>query len=52
MNSASFGLIELVFFYSIAVGFGVWQWFKMDRMLKKTRAETSAREAEEEPPAP
>ena len=33
------GWIEIVLFYGIAIGFGLWQWVKMDRMLKKTRAE-------------
>ncbi len=47
MNGATFGWIELVFFYGIAVGIGVWQWLKMDRMLKKTRAERAAKEAAE-----
>lgn len=46
MGSA-FGWIELVFFYGIAVGIGVWQWVKMDRMLKKTRADKAAKEAAE-----
>lgn len=47
------GWIELVFFYGIAVGIGVWQWLKMDRMLKKTRAEREAKEAagqDDDPP--
>ncbi len=47
MDSATFGWIELVLFYSIAIGFGVWQFWKMDRMLKKTRAEREAKEAAE-----
>ncbi|MEQ5788919.1 hypothetical protein J3454_13555 [Erythrobacter sp. NFXS35] len=54
MNSGNFGWIELVFFYGIAIGIGVWQWVKMDRMLKKTRAERAAKEAAENgggPPA-
>jgi len=54
MGSGAFGWIELVLFYGLAVGIGVWQWLKMDRMLKKTRAEKAAREAAErggEPPA-
>ncbi len=54
MDSGTFGWIELVLFYGIAIGFGVWQWVKMDRMLKKTRAEKAAREAAERengPPA-
>lgn len=41
----NYGWIELVLFYGIAIGFGVWQWVKMDRMLKKTRAEKAARQA-------
>ncbi|NCP13374.1 MAG: hypothetical protein GW858_04320 [Sphingomonadales bacterium] len=45
MTGANFGWIELVFFYGIAVGIGVWQWLKMDRMLEKTRAERAAKEA-------
>lgn len=45
MNAGTFGWIELVFFYGVAIGFGVWQWIKMDRMLKKTRAEKAAKEA-------
>lgn len=47
MNGGTFGWVELVFFYGIAIGFGVWQWLKMDRMLKKTRADRAAREAAE-----
>lgn len=41
------GWIEIVLFYGVAIGFGVWQWLAMDRMLKKTRAEREAREAAE-----
>lgn len=44
MESSNFGWIELVVFYGIAVGIGVWQWVKMDRMLKKTRAEKAAKD--------
>lgn len=54
MGGGNFGWIELVFFYGIAIGIGVWQWVKMDRMLKKTRAERAAKEAAENeggPPA-
>ncbi len=55
----NFGWIELVFFYGVAISFGVWQWWKTDKLLKQTRAERKAREAEEaaaaeggeEPPA-
>ena len=51
---SNFGWIEIVLFYGGAIGFGVWQWLKMDRMLKKTRAEKAAKEAAEReggPPA-
>jgi hypothetical protein len=41
------GWIEIVLFYGVAIGFGVWQWLKMDRMLKQTRAEKAAKEAAE-----
>ena len=41
------GWIELVFFYGLAIGFGVWQVFKTDRELKRTRAERAKREAAE-----
>lgn len=41
----SMGWIELVLFYGVAIGFGLWQYLKMDRMLKKSRAEKAAREA-------
>lgn len=47
MHGGEYGWIELVLFYGIAIGFGVWQWIKMDRMLKKTRAEKAAKEAAE-----
>mgnify|MGYP001804827676 CR=1 FL=1 len=43
----NFGWIEIVFFYGIAIGFGVWQVWKTDKLLKQTRAERVAREAEE-----
>jgi hypothetical protein len=46
------GWIELVFFYCIAIGIGVWQWLKMDRMLKQTRAEKAAKEAAERDEGP
>lgn len=50
------GLIEMVFFYSIAIGIGVWQWLKMRREVREMRAEREAREAREraegEAPAP
>lgn len=47
MGSGNFGWIEIVLFYGGAIGFGVWQFWKMDRMLKKTRAEREAKEAAE-----
>ena len=43
MNGANFGWIELVLFHGIAIGIAVWQWMKMDRMLKATRAEREAK---------
>ena len=43
----NFGWIEIGLFYGVAVAFGLWQYFKMDRMLKKTRAEKAAKEAAE-----
>lgn len=52
MHSGNYGWIELVLFYGIAIGFAAWQYFKMDRMLKKTRAEKAAREAAERDGAP
>ncbi len=41
------GWIEIVLFYGVAVGFGIWQWVAMDRKLKATRAEREAKEAAE-----
>lgn len=41
----SMGWIEIVLFYGIAVGFGLWQWVAMDRKLKRTRAEREAKES-------
>lgn len=55
MNSGNYGWIELVLFYGIAIGFGLWQWLSMDRLLKKTRAEKAAKQAAEQdnnPPLP
>lgn len=43
----NYGWIEIVLFYGGAITFGVWQWLKMDRMLKRTRAEKAAKEAAE-----
>jgi hypothetical protein len=42
-----FGWIELIFFYGIAIGFGIWQYVSVSRTLEKTRAERRAREAAE-----
>lgn len=47
MGAWLFGWIELIFFYGIAIGFGVWQVWKTDKELKKTRAERLEREAAE-----
>jgi len=43
----NFAWIELVLFYGIAIGIGLWQYFKMDRELKRDRAERAAREADD-----
>ncbi|MGB3808093.1 MAG: hypothetical protein WA936_12910 [Erythrobacter sp.] len=40
----NFAWIELVLFYGLAIGIGLWQYFKMDRELKRDRAEREARE--------
>ena len=47
MSGGMFGFLELIFFYGIAIGFGVWQFWKTDKELKKTRAERLEREARE-----
>jgi hypothetical protein len=47
MHAGNYGWIELVLFYGIAIGFGLWQYFSMDRKLKRTRAEKAAKEAAE-----
>jgi hypothetical protein len=47
MHAGNYGWIELVLFYGIAIGFGLWQYFAMDRKLKRTRAEKAAKEAAE-----
>ncbi len=44
----NFGWIELVFFYAIAIGFGLWQWLKMKRELKASREAREAKESEDE----
>lgn len=43
---AYLGVIELLFFYGIAIGIAFWQWSKMRRELRESR-ERKAREAEE-----
>ena len=45
--TTSFGWIELIFFYGIAIGFGTWQALKMRREVREMRAEREAREAQE-----
>ena len=45
--TTSFGWIELIFFYGIAIGFGLWQALKMRREVREMRAEREAREAQE-----
>ena len=45
--TTSFGWIELVFFYGVAIGFGTWQALKMRREVREMRAEREAREAQE-----
>lgn len=47
MGGGLFGFIEIIFFYGIAIGFGVWQWWKTDKLHKKTVAERLEREARE-----
>ncbi len=41
------GLIEMLFFYGIAISVGVWQWWKMRREVREMRAEREARERAE-----
>jgi hypothetical protein len=48
------GWIEIALFYGFAIGFGVWQYWKTDRLLKRTRAENAAKKAaakDSNPPA-
>lgn len=47
------GGIETVLFFSVAIGFGVWQFWSTSRQLKRTRAENAAKAAKQEngPPA-
>ncbi len=39
------GWIEIVLFYGIAIGIGVWQFWSTDRLLKRTRADNAAKQA-------
>ena len=39
------GWIEIVLFYGFAIGFGVWQFWKTDRLLKRTKAQNAAENA-------
>ncbi|MEM8726784.1 MAG: hypothetical protein AAGE86_14810 [Pseudomonadota bacterium] len=41
----NYGWIELVFFYGFAISFGLWQVWKTDRELKRTRAKRAEEEA-------
>lgn len=43
----NFGWIEIALFYGIAIGFGAWQFWSMDRKLKQTRAKKAAKDAAE-----
>lgn len=47
MDSGNFGWIELVLFYGFGIGFALWQFWKTDRLLKRTRADRAAKEAAE-----
>jgi hypothetical protein len=50
----NFGWIEIGLFYGFGIAFGVWQFWKTDRLLKKTRTENAVRAAAEKdggPPA-
>ena len=38
-GDGTWGLIELVFVYSLAIGFGVWQWYSINKTLKKSKDE-------------
>jgi hypothetical protein len=46
------GWIEIVLFYGVAIGFGLWQFWKTDRQLKRTRAENAAKAAAEDDNTP
>ena len=41
------GLIEILFFYGIALGFGLWQWLKLRKDVKEIRAKRAAKEKAE-----
>jgi hypothetical protein len=41
------GWIEIVLFYGIAIGFGLWQFWSTSRLLKRTRAQNAAKAAAE-----
>jgi len=41
----NYGWIEMVFFYGIAISFGLWQWLKMRRELRQSREAKAAKEA-------
>lgn len=43
----NYGWIEIVFFYGVALSLCIWQYVKMDRDLKRTKAERAKREAEQ-----
>lgn len=45
--ASNFGLIEILFFYGIAITVCFWQWWKMRREVREMRAEREAREAQE-----
>lgn len=43
------GLIEMAFFYGIAISFGVWQWWKMRREVRESRERRAAEAQAKEP---
>ena len=44
----NFGWIELVFFYGLAISFGLWQYWSVSRDLKRTKEEKAKAEAEKD----
>ncbi|MEL7446741.1 MAG: hypothetical protein AAGK02_13195 [Pseudomonadota bacterium] len=42
----SFGWIEIVLFYGIAIGFALQQYFSMDRKIKRAKEEKARADAE------